>query len=436
MNELILPESIQAEQVIISSLLHDKTGEVFDSCSKLKPSHFLTRSHYLIFESVLKLRAESRPSDLVTVGDDLQKSGKIQEIGGHGELARIFTSQGHLGIASDHIQIVLEKYRLRKLIDICEKAKFEASNGSESDECISKLEHELTDLIDNDDSNENQRDNACQDIERQIEVRRKNGDITGLLSGIKPFDDVFFGFQAGQLYILAGLPSSGKTAMADQACGNLLLRDESVLYISLESDRSRVMGKLACKIAGVPYWNFIRNRLQPGELDAVQKMVNVLKKKNLILMRPFDISPMELRPLIRKVKRRDNVSLVILDYLQKVNMPSGWDEIRTVARASTEMGRACVETGLPALVLCQLNREIGEGNRPSMRNLKGSSQIEQDADNVALIWSMTSKRDLPEGENYFPCILSVDKNKDGASGLDVEMDFEKRKMLFIKRRGI
>lgn len=426
----LLPESQESEQVILSNLLSDRTGEAFDVCSKLKPYHFLGRSHSIIFESMLNLIQDSKSTDLVSITDHLIKNSKLEEIGGHSFLNKLFSSYLTTAHSSQHVEILIEKYRLRKIVDICEKAQMAALNNSDSQDCLSSLESEIFDLTENEDSNENQLQNGCDGVQRQIEARRKGGDITGLNTGVIPFDNVFSGLQNHQMYIIAGIPSAGKTAMVDQMVGNLLMKNKNILYVSLESDRNRVIGKLACKLADVSFWDFIKNQIKKEELDRVEKFVQILRTKNLVLMRPFDISPMEIRPLIRKCKRRHEIDLVVVDYLQKFSMPTGWDERRTVSRASTEIQRACVETGVPAIVLCQLNRDAQEGARPSMRMLKESSQIEQDADNIALIWSPKSKREFPRELVFFPCVLSVDKNKDGASGIDEGMEFNLPKMYF------
>lgn len=434
--DFTLPESIESERLILSNLLCDKHGEAFECCSKLKPHHFLTRSHAIIFDSMLKLHQESKATDLVTVTDALISNGKIQEIGGHNELNKLFSSHLTIGHTSQHVEILMEKYRLRKLIDICESSKISAVNNQDSSDCISKLEMELFGLCTDKNENDNQLQSAYEDVKRMIEVRKNNKDITGLLSGIPAFDDAFFGFQKAQYYVVAGRPSSGKTAFADQVCVNLLKDNKPVLYISLESDRERVMSKLACKLASVSYWDFKRNRIAPSDLLKVERMNETLKDKPLILMRPFDISPMEVRPLIRRCKRKHDIELIIIDYLQKINIPSGWDERRTVSRGSTEIQRACIETGVPALVVAQLNREAQGTTRPSMSNLKESGQIEQDADNIAMIWSDTDKRDLSEGSVYHPCSMSIEKNKDGASSVDLEMNFHMKNMIFSQRKGI
>lgn len=428
-----LPESLESERIILSNLLCDKEGENFDLCSKLRPHHFLTRSHAIIFNSIRSLAQESKAYDMVSVINHLTNSNKLEEVGGSHFVGMLFSSFITSSYSKEHVDILIEKYRLRKIIDICETVKIYALNNLESNDCLSKLEHEVCDISESDNSNENQLQNACDDLDRMIEVRRKGGEITGLLTGISAFDGIFFGCQKGQYYVLGGIPSSGKTAMADQICGNLLMKDKSVLYISLESSRERALAKIACKLASVSFTDLNRNRVSKEELDTFERIVKGLRKKNLILMRPFDISPMDLRPLIRKCHRRNSIDIVILDYLQKIPIPNGWDERRTASRSSMEIQRACVETGVPAIVVCQLNREIGKCDRPSMRNLKESSQIEQDADNIAFVWSEIDKRELPDGSIYSPCILSVDKNKDGASSLDIPMEFEMKKMIFRKK---
>lgn len=425
-----LPQSLEAEKLILSSLMHDRVGNVIDSCSKLRPEHFYSRSNSIIFACMQKLASEEKGTDLVTVINFLKSNSQMEQVGGEHEIMKLFKSYVTSAHTEDHIEILLEKHRGRKIIEICELGTNTAYRNEDSQECISKIEQELFSLSTDKNEKDNQKYEAYEEVKRMIEVRKSGKEVTGLMSGIKPVDDIFFGFQKGQYYVLAGRPSSGKTAMADQICGNLLMRDKCILYISLESDRERVFSKLACKLANVAFWDFKRNLLRPELLLKVEQFNDILVTKNIILMRPFDISPMEIRPLIRRCKRSDDIDLVIMDYLQKINIPNGWDERRTVSRSSTEIQRACVESGVPALIVAQLNREAKDNTRPYMSHLKESGQIEQDADNIAMIWSPTDKRDLAEGDKIHPCLFTVEKNKDGASSLDIEIDFELDKLKF------
>lgn len=435
MDEISIPRCLEAERVILSNLLCDKHGDAFDACSKLRPFHFFNRSHSILFDAMIRLRSDSKTTDLITVSEELSRTGKLHEIGGEDELNKLFSSYLTTAHTQDHVQLLIEKQKLRKIIEICEGVKRKAQSGDDSKLCMSDIEHLIFDIQENDDSTENQRDIACEEVKEMIEVRRNGGEVNGLITGVKPFDGVFFGVQPSQYYIIGALPSYGKTAMIDQMCGNLLMRDIPVLYISLESDRRRVLSKISCKLVDVCYRNFVTGKCSLEELNKIDKMVDVLNRKEIILMRPFDVTPMELRPMIRKWKRKSGIQIVFLDYIQKVLIPSGWDERRTVSRSSVELQRAAVETGVPVIALAQLNREAGEGSRPSMRNLKESSQIEQDADNVALIWSDQSKVDY-QNESVFPCILSIDKNKDGASGIDIPMNFNKPIMKFSRKENI
>lgn len=434
--ETNLPESLEAERIILSNLLCDDSGETLHACSRIKPHHFSSRSHKIVFEAIQSLSFEGKTTDLVTVSNLLASSNKITEVGGHGFVSGLFSSYLTSAHSQDHIDLIVEKYKLRRILEICEEAKYSTLKQEKSaEECIKNLEQEILLLDLEAENHENQLKEAYEEVKAMIEIRKGGQSVTGLLSKVKPFDDVFFGFQLSQLYVLAGRPSSGKTAFADQITGNLLMDNKCVVYISLESDRARVLLKLACKICGVSFWDFKRNKISPEHLLKVERINEILKTKELILLRPFDISPTDIRPLIRRLQRKQKIDLVVLDYIQKINIPNGWDERRTVSRAISEVQRACLETEIPALVLAQLNRE-SEGGRPSLRHLKESGQIEQDADNVALLWSNVDKRELDQAAIDHPCILSVEKNKDGASGLDVEMNFEMKIMKFKEKPRI
>lgn len=424
------PFSIEAEQAILSNLLNSRNGECIDQCSLLSSNHFYNRSHQIVFETISKLHGELKPFDLVTVTNRLRDQSKLEEVGGIGELSKLAMASRLSIHLSDHVAIVEEKFKARRIEEICEGSKISLNSGNEVADVLSKLESDIFELNVSSNQEENELQGGSDDLQRMIDVRKNGGEVTGLLSGIKAWDDCHFGFQRSQYYVLAGRPSAGKSAFADQVALNLILRNVPFLYVALESSRERVLAKIACKMAKVNYYHFIINNLDIEKLNQVQICADRIKKSSMILIRPMDINPNGFRSIMRRAKRRFNIELVILDYLQKVSIPSGMEIRQAISTASMNIQRGCVETNVPALVLCQLNREAEKEARPRMGHLKESGQIEQDADNISILWAQKEKRDLPQGERMLPVACSIEKNKDGASGHDIEFNFEMEKMIF------
>ena len=427
-----LPYCENSEKTVISGMITATEDEFYDIILKAKPEFFSNRTLRIIFQGFVDLNQKDQPYDAIALINYLKGLGRLSEIGGEHTIHSLASIHYPNFTVNKAIEILKEKFRLRSVIEICEGVKEEAYQGTESVNLIKNLEDKAFEVGMNlDTSSENRLISASEAVQRMIDARRSKDSCQGLLSGIKSFDDIYNGFQEGQYYVLGGRPSAGKTAFADQVAMNMVLKEVPFLYICLEAGDSRVLTKMVCKHAVVSYTKFIRGYCNSFELDAVEKSKNLFKGSEMILKRPFSIQGSDIRSIIKRDFRRHGIKLVILDYLQKIDQGRD-DERMAIVKASKAIQDTCVETGVPALVLAQLNRDAELTKRPTMSELKGSSQIEQDADAIAFLWPEEDPFDVPP-EQLLPVNLSIEKNKDGVRGLDQKLYFDRPLMTFKER---
>lgn len=426
-----LPYCEDSERAVLSGVLTASEDELYDTLLKAKPEYFFSRGYRIIFQGIVDLNKRGMACDMIALINYLKSLNRIEEIGGEHVIYNLLSVYYPNVTVSKSIDVLKEKYRLRTIIDVCESVKEEAYRGSESSDLVRNIEDHTFSLGTEMDSSENKLARASLEVERMIEVRRNKESCKGLLSGISSFDEVYNGFQKGQYYVLGGRPSAGKTAFADQVAVNLVARDVPFLYICLEAGDSRVLSKMVCKHAGVSYTKFSRGNCNPAELDSVEKSTKIFKESSMILKRPFSIKGSDIRSIIKRDVRRNHIELVIMDYLQKIDIGRE-DERLAISQASKAIQDACVETGIPALILAQLNRDNEPTKRPSMSELKGSGQIEQDADSIAFLWPEEDPFDVPM-DQLLPVNLSIEKNKDGVRGLDMKLYFDRPLMTFKER---
>lgn len=423
----------EAERGVLSSILWDPTGDAIDKAMILSPEYFSVRTHGIIFSACQALYLEGYPVDTVTLNEKLRSMGKLDEIGGPYGFSEIMKYTATASNIEYYAKEVLNKSKLYKLAEVGAKIKSRTEICENVSELISEIESDVFNLQ-RDGSHENMVLTASSSLKIQIQKRLSGEKVHGLKSGIDSFDEYFGGFQKGQYYVIGGRPSSGKTAFCDQIVTNLVSREIPVLYIALESSTDRVYEKIAHKLAGLVYTQFLRNTMSKEDLARLTSSNAMLERSKLILMRPQDISANEIRSIIRRHKRTHEIELVVLDYLQKIFIPSRMEERRGIGEASKQIQQACVDTGVPSLIVVQLNRESDSFNRPSMNHIKESGQIEQDADNIILLFPDPDidVKSFPKDE-MLPVTMAIEKNKDGIKDWDCHLLFDRPKMKFAEK---
>jgi replicative DNA helicase len=422
--------AIEAERAVLSSILMDSRGDCMERANCLQPSDFTARSHQIVFDSCKRLFDDGKAVDTVTVVQNLTVLGRIKEIDGAYFVHKLATEFSIPGNLEHYIEEIKERARLFRLNEIASKIQTRSESCDSVVELVSEIEKDIYDLQKNQ-KNDNASVSASEELNRQIENYRNHS--FGISTGIPSFDSVFGGLQKGQYYAIGGRPSAGKTALADQVTLHQLKNGRPVLYIALEASTERVFTKIACKHAGLIFTRFARREMNDSELKSLSKASEFIKNSPLILQRPYGITASDIRSTIRREHRNSGIELVVIDYLQKVTIPSRMDERRGVSEASQQVQQACLDTGVPALVLVQLNREGETSSRPSMRNIKESGQIEQDADNICLLWPEVDPFTVDPAD-MLPVMLSIEKNKDGMRGIDQRLYFDRPQMIFRERK--
>ena len=424
-----LPHATDIEQVIIGNLMSGGS-EAIDEASKLLPDHFFSRHNRMIFEEIQDLHRNGKPVDFLTVCDRFK---------GHEEITDYNLSQmlvkGALWVNVAHYSDILrEKFRLRRLVELAEKISSKATSAETSREILPEIEAEIFNISSETSINSDEKNAGVREVLEQLDLRLK-GEKThyGLQTGIKAFDEIHGGLQKGLYYVLAGFPTAGKTAFATQVAIEVAVRRRApCLFVSIEMSRDRIVSRMAAALAGVNFSRYVLGTLMKTDLEKMLEAVRLIEKSPLILTCPTDITGTEIRSMIRKSKRQHGIELAIIDYLQKVIIPTGQEPSRAIGDASQQMQRAAKETGVPCLVLCQLNRQSQKEARPKMSHLAESTQIERDADCVDILWPEVDPFTLDPGEPI-PIIMTVDKNKEAMRG-DQKLYFDGPTLTFKERK--
>lgn len=424
----IIPQALDAEIAVISAVLTD-SARALDEGRHLKEKHFSSLAHKAIWKAARAVLDAGGHPDLVTVTTWLQGANALECVGGHhgiSKLAMAFPTSAH---TSHYAKIIIDKWKLRQLLGLADQIQERIKSDSVSN-LVSEIETQLFSLSHEKDD-ENQLELGVNEFLEQIQVRQAGGEI-GVQTKIRVWDKAFGGILPGRYYVLGGRPSMGKTAMAEQIALQLLVLGKGVLFVSKEMRRERLVGRLCSKIAKVNYERFLKGYAGNEEYEKLSSAANVLKKTNLHLVNPSEMSGGDVRALMRRLKNRQSVDMVVIDYVQLLNGEKGQTQFETVARNSNEIRTAANETGLPVLALVQLNRESERDGRPSMRHIKDASQIEQDADCISLLWSDEDR----ESDTYDPSkrIFTVEKNRDGPSAYDEKLGFDGPLMSFYDQK--
>lgn len=413
MNDITLPFDDQAEAALISGILLPSGELIDDIITQLSPNHFWIRSNQILFECILSMHRNSEKIDQITVTSKLKDLGRLEEVGGAFYVSKIAISNPMASHAVEYMEIVKEKWRLRNIIEISDQFQRRASDNESSKDLLSEIESKVFKLAQDSMPEQNNLEAAEAELDQMIDSDME----LGIQTGIKTFDDVTGGLLDGRYYAIGGRIKQGKTAFACQIALNLIMKNVPGLYISLEMTQSQLLGRLGSTLSDVEYSKFLRKKLSDKEKLRLKTAYKIIAKKPLTLQVPPSISAHEIRNEIRKAKRKHGIRFVVIDYLQKVRTENG-DVRMSISNASEAIRATCKETGVSAIVVCQLNREA-EKERPRLGHLKESGAIEQDADVVCLIFD--AKGD--EGTGMKTKTLAFDANRNGPE-CDQEMLYD------------
>ena len=392
------PQSTNAEIAVLGAILLEKSA-IDEVSNVLVAECFYKEAHQEIYKAILQLVAKGSPLDMLTVIEQLTANEKLEEIGGPYYVKQLTDSVVSSANILSHALIIKEKHISRETIKVCSQAIVNAYDGSyDPFELVDELEEGISQIGIKHISGEmiTMQTVMMRTIKKMEEWEKMDGVITGVPSGFPDLDKATRGWQPGELIILAARPSIGKSALGLALARNAAKAKVPVSFWSMEMGVEPIGLRLVASESETVMYKMQTGKLSNEEKkNMMQKGVNVLGNEKIFLSEKPSVTLNQLRSQARRYKRKHNIGLMIIDYLQL--MTSGGDRENSgnreqeISKISRELKKLSLELEIPIIALSQLSREVEKRNnqKPQLSDLRESGSIEQDADVVIFIWAPT-----------------------------------------------
>ena len=389
------PHSVEAEQSILGGLMLDNSG--WDRIADLlHGGDFYRRDHQLIFEAIGALSEKSIPSDAVTVSEHLEKCSQLDDAGGLAYIASLARDTPSAANIKAYAEIVRERSMLRELIRVGGEiaGSAHANDGRGATDLVDEAERKVFEIAER-----GQRAGTGfiglrkilpGVIDRLDELSHSEGDITGVATGFQKFDALTAGLHGGELIIIAGRPSMGKTTLAMNIAENAAIAGKVPTAIfSMEMSAEQLAFRMIGSIGRVNQSNLRTGRFSDEDWTRINSAVAIMSQAPIFIDDTPALSPTEIRSRARRLKREHGLGLIIVDYLQLMGVAGTRENRATeISEISRSLKALAKELNLPIVALSQLNRGVEQrtDKRPVMSDLRESGAIEQDADLIVFIY--------------------------------------------------
>lgn len=428
----LAPQSQDAEQSVLGALLIDSTKatEIVDF---LLPQDFYSERHARVYEAIVAVYRQREPVDLITVGDQLRKDGSYDIVGGTGYLATLMNSTPTAVHVKHYATIVHDKARMRRLITaagaIAAIAYEEANDANEGEQRAMAVLLEAVGKA-SDGVHIYSPEEQGHIIMDMIEDISK-GESRGISTGLANLDRITGGLSKGELIVLAARPSVGKSSLAENIAESVARAGIPVAFFSIEMSKEMVLGRWLARGGLISSRRFIQG-LTENEWATLYRLADERSRLPLALIDTPSASSQTIRSVVERQSLQGKVTgLVVVDYLQLIanNEPliKGENKVDRIGRITGNLKQLARSLGIPVLLLSQLNRESEHrsDDEPQLSDLRGSGDIEQDADVVLLMWRDGGSTD----EN--PAVrMKVAKQRNGPLG-DVPIRFDGPRYKFL-----
>ncbi|WP_304639618.1 replicative DNA helicase, partial [Pseudomonas sp.] len=385
----IPPHSIEAEQAVLGGVMLENTA--WERISELvSEADFYRHDHRLIFRALVRLAGRNQPFDVVTLAEDLDREGLIDQVGGLAYLGQLAKNTPSAANISAYAAIIRERATLRQLISISSEIADTAFSpkGMQATEVLDEAERKIFAIAESRPKTggpESVNTLLTKAIDRIDTLFNSDGAITGLSTGFTDLDEMTSGLQPADLIIVAGRPSMGKTTFAMNLVENAVLRSEkAVLVFSLEMPGDSLIMRMLSSLGRIDQTKVRSGRLDDEDWPRLTSAVNLLNDRKLFIDDTAGLSPTEMRARARRVVREHgDLALIMIDYLQLMRIGGGGSENRTneISEISRSLKALAKEFNAPVVALSQLNRSLEQrpNKRPINSDLRESGAIEQDA---------------------------------------------------------
>ena len=389
------PHSLEAEQAVLGGLMLDNATweQVAD---RIREEDFYRQDHRLVFRAMAELSEQDQPFDAVTLAEWLQARGKLEQAGGLAYLATLVRDTPTAANVRAYADIVRERSVLRQLIrvggELAESAYRPEGRGIA--ELVDSAERAVFEIAERGDrAGKNYvriNELMAKAVDRLDTLVHADSHVTGVATGLARFDEMTAGLQPGDLIIVAGRPSMGKTSFAMNVAeyaaisGNL-----PTAIFSMEMSGEQLAMRLISSLGRIDQLKVRTGKLDDTDWKRVSSAISIMSKAPMFIDDTGALTPTELRARARRLKRDHNLGLIVVDYLQLMQVPGTREnratEISEICRSLKSLAK---ELKIPVIALSQLNRSLEQrpDKRPIMSDLRESGSIEQDADVIVFIY--------------------------------------------------
>lgn len=415
----------QSERAFVGCVVQSE-GAVLDTY-RATPEHFFDSSARTVFSAAEALYMAGIPVSPFTVCQRLSPE-ETRALGGDMAVSDL-CSFASPSLAAHLFDVINGKLTLRRAANAVKWAAAELGSTDDPKGFCAALSGKIASL-DAEASSENVFQSCLDSIIEKVGRMESGVAEYGYKTSIDAWNRAFGGIMKGQLYALAGRPGNGKTAMMEMLVQGMLECGEAVTVFEKDMSPEKLMARIACRGARVPFWRYARGMVDTEALKRIRHAVTILRKLPLFLYNPSNLTAEKMCAISRRDIRTHGVKAVFLDHVQALRV--GSDLRQGLTQASLQIRANVTETNVPHIVLAHINRTGAKG-RPTPEDIKEFDQLLGDSDAVVMLWSEKQRADLAEGERMLVNFY-VAKNRDGDVTED-EVEFDGPSMTFHPKRN-
>ena len=415
-----IPKNIEAEEAVLGSILINQET-IYEVSELLDIEDFYRKNHRTIYKAMLNLSTSKKAIDIITLTNYLTHISKLEEVGGIVFVTSLANKVPSTANLKHYINIVKEKSMLRNIINIAEHMESMSYDNEQLDtpevildkteQMISRLTKKM--IVTKVDNIQGQTLKAYMDIENIINHK---DELLGLETGLYDLDNFLQGLKNSDFMILAARPSMGKTAFALNIASHLSIKkDTPVVFFSLEMSSNQLIHRIFSSRGLIPLFDLKSGNLDDAHTQKLIKVSNKLSQTKLIINDEIS-NLMSLRSIARKLKRENDIKLIIIDYLQLLEGTRRENRNLEISEISRSLKILAKELDIPIIALSQLSRSVEsrQVKKPMLSDLRESGSLEQDADIVMFLYREDYYNPETENKNITDVIIA--KNRNGPTG--------------------
>ncbi|MEJ2471410.1 MAG: replicative DNA helicase [Desulfuromonadales bacterium] len=386
------PQNLEAEMSVLGGILLENEA-LNRALEQLRPEDFYRATHGKIFSALIALSDRNEPADVVTLTAMLKEHGTLEEVGGTAYLSTLVDYVPTAANIGYYCKLVKEKSISRELIKVATEIASRGYEGGEVEASLDWAEGEIFKIasMKSRPSFYATKDIVKDTIKAIEKLYDRKEQITGVPTGFADLDNMTSGLQPGDLVIVAGRPSMGKTAFCLNVVEYATMHSTAPVpsaVFSLEMSKEQLVQRMLCSVARIDASRVRNGKLAQSEFPTLVTAAGVIAEAPIYIDDTPAISVLELRAKARRLKQEKNIGLIVVDYLQLMqgsNVESRQQEISEISRSLKALAK---ELKVPVIALSQLNRSLESrtDKRPVLADLRESGAIEQDADVIMFLY--------------------------------------------------